>query len=58
MPPSPVPPSPGRQPAALRGPASGLLLVLTRRLTPEQAGAEVHGDPGVLANWLAATPFS
>ena len=43
--------------AALRGPASGLLLVLTRRLTPGQAGAEVLGDPEVLQNWLAATPF-
>lgn len=47
----------GKGDAALRGPASGLLLVLTRRLTPEQAGAEVLGDPEVLANWLAATPF-
>jgi uncharacterized protein (TIGR03083 family) len=47
----------GKGDAALRGPASGLLLVLTRRLTPEQAGAEVLGDPAALANWLAATPF-
>ena len=47
----------GRGDAALRGPASGLLLVLTRRLTPEQAGAEVLGDPAVLETWLAATPF-
>jgi uncharacterized protein (TIGR03083 family) len=43
--------------AALRGPASGLLLTLTRRLSPEQAGAEVLGDQAVLENWLAATPF-
>ena len=47
----------GKGDAAVRGPASGLLLVLTRRLTTEQAGAEVLGDPEVLANWLAATPF-
>jgi uncharacterized protein (TIGR03083 family) len=43
--------------AAVRGPASGLLLMLTRRLTPEQAGAQVLGDPAVLRDWLAATPF-
>ena len=43
--------------AALRSPAGGLLLVLTRRLAPEQAGAEVLGDPALLHNWLAATPF-
>jgi uncharacterized protein (TIGR03083 family) len=47
----------GKGDAAVRGPASGLLLVLTRRLTPEQAGVEILGDPEVLANWLAATPF-
>jgi uncharacterized protein (TIGR03083 family) len=47
----------GKGDAALRGPASGLLLVLIRRLTPEQAGAEVLGDPAVLDTWLAATPF-
>ena len=47
----------GKGDAALRGPASGLLLVLTRRLSPAQAGAEVLGDPEVLQNWLAATPF-
>jgi uncharacterized protein (TIGR03083 family) len=43
--------------AALRGPASGLLLVLTRRLSPAQAGADVLGDPAVLDSWLDATPF-
>jgi uncharacterized protein (TIGR03083 family) len=47
----------GKGDAAVRGPASGLLLMLTRRLTPEQAGAEVLGDPAVLRDWLAATPF-
>ena len=43
--------------AALRGPASGLLLVLTRRLSPEQAGVEVLGDPAVFRSWLDATPY-
>jgi uncharacterized protein (TIGR03083 family) len=43
--------------AAVRGPASGLLLMLTRRLSPEQADVEVLGDPAVLDTWLAATPF-
>ncbi len=46
-----------RADAALRGPASGLLLVLTRRLSPAEAAAEVLGDPAVLDSWLAATPF-
>jgi len=52
-----VRPEHGKGDAALRGPAAGLLLVLTRRLSPAQAGAEVLGDPEVLRNWLAATPF-
>lgn len=43
--------------AAVRGPASGLLLMLTRRLSPEQAGVEVLGDRTVLGDWLAATPY-
>jgi len=47
----------GKGDAAVRGPASGLLLALTRRLSPEQAGVEVLGDPAVLGSWLAATPF-
>jgi uncharacterized protein (TIGR03083 family) len=47
----------GKGDAAVRGPAAGLLLMLTRRLTPEQAGAEVLGDPAVLRDWLAGTPF-
>ena len=52
-----VRPEHGKGDAALRGPASGLLLVLTRRLSPAQAGAEVLGDPAVLDSWLGATPF-
>ena len=42
-----VRPEHGKDDAALRGPAAGLLLVLTRRLSPTQAGAEVLGDPAV-----------
>ena len=41
----------------MRGPACGLLLVLTRRLSPEQAGVEVLGDPAVFRSWLDATPY-
>jgi ATP phosphoribosyltransferase regulatory subunit HisZ len=31
--------------------------MLTRRLSPEQAGVEVLGDRTVLGDWLAATPY-
>jgi uncharacterized protein (TIGR03083 family) len=39
--------------AALRGPASSLLLVLWRRLEPGEGGTEVLGDGAVLDRWLA-----
>ena len=42
---------------AVRGPAGQLLLVLLRRLPPETAEVQVLGDGGLLAAWLAATPF-
>jgi uncharacterized protein (TIGR03083 family) len=42
---------------ALRGGASDLLLVLLRRLPPDGQAVQVHGDPGLLRHWLAATPF-
>ncbi len=42
---------------ALRGGASGLLLVLLRRLPAEDPAVQVHGDPALLARWLAATRF-
>jgi uncharacterized protein (TIGR03083 family) len=47
----------GKADAAVRGPASDLLLVLTRRLLPGHPGIEVLGNPAVLSNWLAATKF-
>jgi len=42
---------------AIRGPASALLLVLTRRLPPEDPSVEILGDRDLLATWLAATQF-
>jgi uncharacterized protein (TIGR03083 family) len=39
--------------AALRGPASSMLLVLYRRLRPSDGGTEVLGDAAVLDRWLA-----
>jgi uncharacterized protein (TIGR03083 family) len=39
--------------AALRGPASSVLLVLYRRLRPGEGGTEVLGEAGVLDRWLA-----
>jgi uncharacterized protein (TIGR03083 family) len=43
--------------AAIRGPASALLLVLVRRLPPGDPSVQIAGDPAVLTRWLAATPF-
>jgi uncharacterized protein (TIGR03083 family) len=42
---------------AVRGPAAGLLLVLTRRLPSSSAGVEVLGDRALLDHWLEHTPF-
>ena len=42
---------------ALRGSASGLFLVLMRRLDPEAAGVQVLGDRTLLDEWLDHTPF-
>ena len=47
----------GRGDAAVRGPASALLLVLVRRLAPDDAPVQIIGDRAVLERWLAATPF-
>jgi uncharacterized protein (TIGR03083 family) len=47
----------GRGDVALRGPAGRLLLVLLRRLPPDDPQVQVLGDPAVLTAWLAATPF-
>jgi hypothetical protein len=42
---------------ALRGPATDLLLAITRRVTAADAGVEVFGDPDVWDGWLERTPF-
>jgi uncharacterized protein (TIGR03083 family) len=47
----------GRGDVALRGPAGRLLLVLLRRVPPDDPQVQVLGDPELLASWLAATPF-
>jgi uncharacterized protein (TIGR03083 family) len=47
----------GKGDAALRGPASALLLTLVRRLPTDDRQVEVIGDRAVLDSWLAATPF-
>ncbi len=39
------------------GPSGRLLLMLVRRLPPGDPALTVSGDPGLLARWLAATPF-
>jgi uncharacterized protein (TIGR03083 family) len=43
--------------AALRGPASAVLLVLVRRLPPSDPDVEILGDRAALDDWLAATAF-
>jgi len=47
----------GKGDAAVRGPASALLLLLLRRFAPDDPAIEVIGDRAVLDAWLAATPF-
>jgi uncharacterized protein (TIGR03083 family) len=42
---------------AVRGPAGRLLLVLVRRLPPDDPDVQVLGDGALLDSWLAATPF-
>jgi len=47
----------GKGDMALRGPASAVLLVMLRRLPPDDPAVEVLGDRSLLDAWLAATPF-
>jgi hypothetical protein len=47
----------GKGDAAVRGPASVLMLVLLRRLSTDDPELEVLGDATLLDKWLAATPF-
>ena len=42
---------------ALRGPATDLLLVTTRRRPVGDTAVEVFGDRAVWDTWLARTPF-
>jgi uncharacterized protein (TIGR03083 family) len=42
---------------ALRGPAARILLVLVRRLPPDDPSVKVLGDPAALSRWLEHTPF-
>ena len=47
----------GKGDLALRGPASAILLLLLRRLPPDDPAVEVLGDRSLLDGWLSATPF-
>jgi uncharacterized protein (TIGR03083 family) len=47
----------GKGDTAVRGPASALLLMLMRRLPPDDSALEVIGDRALLDGFLAATPF-
>jgi uncharacterized protein (TIGR03083 family) len=47
----------GQGDAAVRGPAARLLLVLLRRLPPDDPAVEVIGDGAVFSRWLEHTPF-
>jgi hypothetical protein len=43
--------------AAVRGPASSLLLLLTHRVEPDDAAFQHFGDRAVLDRWLALGPL-
>jgi uncharacterized protein (TIGR03083 family) len=47
----------GKGDVTVRGPAGRLLLVLLRRLPPDDPQVEVLGDAALLTGWLAGTPF-
>jgi uncharacterized protein (TIGR03083 family) len=47
----------GKGDVALRGPAARLLLVLLRRVPPDDPQVQVMGDAALLTGWLARTPF-
>ena len=47
----------GRGDVAVRGPAARLLLVLVRRLPPDDPTVEIIGDGALLSRWLEHTPF-
>jgi uncharacterized protein (TIGR03083 family) len=47
----------GAADVSLSGPATGLLLALTRRRPADYAGVTVQGDAELLRSWLAQTPL-
>jgi len=47
----------GKGGAAVRGPAGRLLLMLVRRVPPDDSELQVLGDGALLTAWLDATPF-
>ncbi|HEX4660256.1 MAG TPA: maleylpyruvate isomerase family mycothiol-dependent enzyme [Streptosporangiaceae bacterium] len=47
----------GKGDVAVRGPAARLLLVLLRRVPPDDPQVQVMGDAALLTGWLANTPF-
>ncbi|OBA98359.1 hypothetical protein A5662_16250 [Mycobacteriaceae bacterium 1482268.1] len=47
----------GKGDAALRGPATDLLLAVVRRRSAAEAGIEIFGDTAVWDGWLQRTPF-
>ena len=47
----------GKADVAVRGPATDLLLVLTRRIPPSAPSVEIFGESALLTHWLQHTPF-
>ena len=47
----------GKGDVVVRGPAGRVLLVLLRRVPPDDPQVEVLGDTALLTGWLAGTPF-
>lgn len=47
----------GKGTVALRGPATDLMLAITRRATATDLGIEMHGDADVWDQWLTRTQF-
>ena len=52
-----VEPGHGKGDVVVRGPAGRVLLVLLRRVQPDDPQVEVLGDAALLTGWLARTPF-
>jgi uncharacterized protein (TIGR03083 family) len=52
-----VEPGHGKGDVVVRGPAGRVLLVLLRRMPPDDPQVEVFGDTALLTGWLAGTPF-